>query len=66
MVYRGGPKRAALFVRAVAVVAPSLQGGIFDSRGGGLQTAAFDSLHAVALALRCHPESRSPVLGERR
>src|SRR5882762_3563889 len=38
MVYRGGPKRAALFVRAVAVVAPSLQGGIFDSRGGGLQT----------------------------
>ena len=46
MVYRGGPKRAALFVRAVAVVAPSLQGGIFDSRGGGLQTAAFDSLNA--------------------
>src|SRR5712671_4591459 len=34
MVYRGGPKRAALFVRAVAVVAPSLQGGIFDSSSG--------------------------------
>ena len=62
MVYGAAKKSRPFLFRAVAVVAPSLQGDIFRSRGGGLQTAAFD----LPPFPQCHPESRSPVLGERR